>query len=639
MASRPEPAARLPLHLAPGSGEPAYALLERLSRRYGAGSPAAFAAANGLDWRSVVAGRDTARVAALAGVDAGALRAATFVVEGATVRLGDEVVARADWSPPARRRCRACEAEDAGRLDAPPPRAFRRAWWDVRSLRRCPRHGTDLAAAAAGDAGMPDPAIPASEAGFPGETYVLGRLGFVERRRVPLLDALSLAAAIPLIERVGAIRLHGRRARSDARLVDAGPLLSAGMAAFEGGPSPFRSFLDGLVATARPDRDELTPGLAYGRLYGWLVHDERDPAYGPVREALRAHAIASLPLPPGRDLLGRPVTEPVLGTVARLSRAAGLEKATVERLLASLGAVPAPGPSPIPLYAAADCARLADLAAATCWSAQARRALGLTNEGMASVVSAGCLVPVLPRHGREVREDRFDRAAVERLAVGVFTGVPRLRDVPAGCAPLPEAARRGMSSIGSIVRAVLDGRLAPRGRVRGRAGLPALVLRVADVAALQRAPSDDVPWTEVVARVGDRGLARSLVASGRLGLRRAPCGFRNRHRREVARADWAQFRQGFVSAGELARAEGTSAAAMARRLSRSGIGPAFGSGSPGGPTFYRREDVGTLPRATPATRRRRPPRSGPGVGSRLVVRPSAGAVADRLPGTRRRVAP
>ncbi|MET3782937.1 hypothetical protein [Methylobacterium radiotolerans] len=435
------------------------------------------------------------------------------------------------------------------------------------------------------------------------------------------------------------MRLHGRRARSDARLVDAGPLLSAGMAAFEGGPSPFRSFLDGLVATARPDRDELTPGVAYGRLYGWLVHDERDPAYGPVREALRAHAIASLPLQPGRDLLGRPVTEPVLGTVARLSRVTGLEKATVERLLASLGAVPAPGPSPIPLYAAADCARLADLAAATCWSAEARRALGLTNEGMASVVSAGCLVPVLPRHGREVREDRFDRAAVERLAVGVFTGVPRLRDVPAGCAPLPEAARRGMSSIGSIVRAVLDGRLAPRGRVRGRAGLPGLVLRVADVAALQRAPSDDVPWTEVVARVGDRGLARSLVASGRLGLRRAPCGFRNRHRREVARADWAQFRQGFVSAGELARAEGTSAAAMARRLSRSGIGPAFGSGSPGGPTFYRREDVGTLPRATPATRRRRPPRPGPGVGSRPVVRPSAGAVADRLPGTRRRAAP
>ncbi|OXE37823.1 hypothetical protein CCS92_34050, partial [Methylobacterium radiotolerans] len=45
LASRPGPAARLPLHLAPGSGEPAYALLERLSRRYGAGSPAAFAAA------------------------------------------------------------------------------------------------------------------------------------------------------------------------------------------------------------------------------------------------------------------------------------------------------------------------------------------------------------------------------------------------------------------------------------------------------------------------------------------------------------------------------------------------------------------------------------------------------------------
>ncbi|MFC6738126.1 hypothetical protein [Methylobacterium tardum] len=320
---------------------------------------------------------------------------------------------------------------------------------------------------------MPDPATTPCEAGFPGETYVLGRLGFGGRRRVPLLDALSLAAAIPLVERVGAMRLHGRRARSDARLVDAGPLLSAGMAAFEGGPSPFRSFLDGLVATARPDRDELTPGVAYGRLYGWLVHDERDPAYGPVREALRAHAIASLPLQPGRDLLGRPVTEPVLGTVARLSRVTGLEKATVERLLASLGAVPAPGPSPIPLYAAADCARLADLAAATCWSAEARRALGLTNEGMASVVSAGCLVPVLPRHGREVREDRFDRAAVERLAVGVFTGVPRLRDVPAGCAPLPEAARRGMSSIGSIVRAVLDGRLAPGDGCAAGPGSPA----------------------------------------------------------------------------------------------------------------------------------------------------------------------
>lgn len=632
MAGRPARMRPLPLHLPMGNGEPAYALLERLALRYGAGSPAAFAAANGLKWGSVVAGRDTDGVAALAGVDAGALRAATFVAEGGLVRLGGETIARTDWSPPARRRCRACEAEDEALLDRPAPRAFRRAWWDIRSLRRCPWHGSDLTASTPGSAGSPEAVTPIDGEGFPGETYVLGRLGFARLRRVALLDELTLAAAIPLVERVGAMRLHGRRARSDAKLVDPRPLLSAGMAAFEGGPSPFHSFLDGLVATARPDRDELTPGAAYGRLYGWLVHDERDPTYGPVREVLRAHAIASLPLSPGRVLLGRPVAAPLLGTVAGLSRATGLEKATVERFLALIGAVPAPGPSPIPLYAAADCARVASLAAASCWSWEARRALGLTNEGMGSLVSAGCLVPILPRRGREAREDRFDRADVERLALGLSDGVRRLRAVPSDCALLPQAARRGMSSIGLIVRALVDGRLVPRGRLPGRPGLSGLVLKVDDVLSLHRARTDDVPWSEVVSGIGDARLARSLVASGRLRLRRAPCGFRNRHRREVPRADWSEFSRGFVSAGELARSSGTSAAAVARRLSRSGIGPAFASASPGGPTFYRREDLASLRPGTRASRGDRRSRSRRGVTLGSATRQSEEVGTDRFPG-------
>lgn len=594
MASRMPLSRILPLRLPPGSGEPAYALLERLARRCGAASAATFSAGLGLDWNAVMAGRDTDRVAHVAGVDARLLGAATFVVEPASVRLSGEVLARKDWSPAHRRFCRECAAEDEDRTDDPPPRAFRRTWWDLPAIRRCTLHGTDLVRAAPGRGIEVAPALDEIRYPFAGETYVLGRLGFAERRNIELLDQLPLGKVIPLLERCGAMRLHGRWARSDARGMDRRPLLSAGMPVYEGEAAPFRSFLDELVATARPGRLELGPRMAYGRLHAWLAHDERDPAYDPVRDALREHALATMPLRPGQILYGQRIEAPAYRTVAQVCDSTSLEPATVERMLALVGGTPATGPSPIPLYHAADCLRAEELAAASCWSREARERLGLTNEGMASLVKAGCLVPMIRRTGRQAREDRFARRDVDGLATLLLENRPALENVPAGCALLSDAARRGMSSIGAVVRAVMGGRLAPQGILAGRPGISSLVVGIDEVFSLHRTDTPDVPWAEVVSHLGSRRVARALTASGRLGLRRGSCGFRNRHRHEVSREDWSTFRDTFVSASELARQQGSSGAAIVRRLADAGAQPTLPSEVCGGRAFYRRDVASRL---------------------------------------------
>lgn len=595
MASRTPPHAGLPLRLPLGNGEPAYALLERLARRCGASSAATFSASLGLNWSSVMAGRDTIRVAHAAGVDAELLASATFVVEPCGVRLSGEVLARKDWSPFHRRICRECLADDEARHGDPAPRAFRRTWWDLPSIRRCPRHGTDLVRSAPGGGLDSAPALDEIRSPLAGETYVLGRLGFAERRRVEILDQLALGKVIPLLERCGAMRLHGRWARSEARGVDKRLLLSAGMLVYEGGASPFRSFLDDLVATARPGRLELGPRMAYGRLHVWLAHDERDPSYDPVRDALRKHALATMPLNPGQVLYGQRIEAPAFRTVAQVCGSTGLERATAERMLALVGGSPAPGPSPIPLYHAADCSQAEDLAAASCWSREARGRLGLTKEGMASLVKAGCLVPLIPRAGRQAREDRFARRGLDGLIALLVESRPTLEDVPAGCALLADVARRGMSSIGAVVRAVMDGRLSPRGVLAQRPGIAGLVFGIDEVFSLHRRDTPDVPWAEVVSHLGSRRVARALAASGRLGLRRGSCGFRNRQRREVSRTDWSTFHRNFVSACELARQRGGSVSAITRRLADAGVQPAILPETCGGRAFYHRDAAARLP--------------------------------------------
>ncbi len=544
-----------------------------------------------------MAGRDTDRVARLAGVDAGLLAASTFVVEPGTVRLFGESLSRKDWSPAQRRLCRECVAEDECRVGDPAPRAFRRTWWDLPSIRLCPRHGTELVHPASGCGTNSASPILGVQTTLSGETYVLGRLGFAERRSVDLLDQLTLGKVLPLLERCGAMRLHGRWARSDARDVDMRPLLSAGMSAYEGGASPFRAFLDDLVATARPGRLELSPRMAYGRLHAWLAHDERDAAYDPVREALREHALATMPLRPGQMLYGRRIDESALRTVAQVCDATGLEPATAARMLDLVGAMPAPGPSPIPLYHAADCSRVADLVAASCWSREARSRLGLTNEGMVSLVASGCLVPMIPRTGLGIREDRFARRDIDGLISDVVGNRPIFEEVPAGCAMLSDAARRGMSSIGAVVRAVMDGLLMPRGVLEGRPGVSGLIFEICEVFSMHRKETSDVPWSEVVSHLGSRRVARALADSGRLKLRRGSCGFRNRYRREVSATDWSTFRKTYVSAVELARQNGRSGVAIARLLADADMQPAIPPETCGGRAFYPRRAASRLAKA------------------------------------------
>lgn len=135
-----------------------------------------------------------------------ALATNTPIVDGARVSILGEVVRREDWSINRTRVCPECLVESP----------YHRTWFDLVLIQNCPLHQVRLEECAGGEriawwcpqvgitpsGHRPPPRPPVANA-MPFDTYVLGRLGVIERTANPQFDHASLTHVVEACELVG----------------------------------------------------------------------------------------------------------------------------------------------------------------------------------------------------------------------------------------------------------------------------------------------------------------------------------------------------------------------------------------------------------------------------------------------------
>ncbi len=614
------------------AAEPAHGLLMRLAARHRRADAKAFASELGLNLRALMCGRQTAALAAMAGLDEDSLRRWTPQVDhkGRTVVLRGEVLRLGDWSVARRRWCPDCLGEDAvvADEDGVPVAwaAVHRPWWDVGSIRTCPRHGTALAetCGACGQnpgwtGGIAHCRCGAAlwrrcrtagpHAAGAADRYLVGRLAGDPARAVAFLDRATLKDAVGILERLGLAAGGVWRPRKP-RLSQAEAALArdTGHAVATVWPASFGDALDRTLADARARGTR--PGLigAYGWIYElWIEPLPEDGVGRDLKRALRDHAVRHGVIAGDEPALGFAPSRRVLNLSTAAARL-GMGHVRARRVLARQGLVP-PGARrsvAVPL-GAAEVVALKTSLERTVDLRGLRAMLGIGKSQTTRLAGAGligCDVPSSVRGGFR----RFPRDEVAAFLRRIMAGAPVRRTAPAGARPLPVTCRSVGVRIETACHAILSGGLRPAAVHPGLPSLAKVLVRPTEVRALRQ---DRLSIEQAAAGLAiHHEAARALNRLGLLG-RRGPDG-----RPSLRRADVETFRRRYISGPDVARRLGTSARRAAELLAARGVAAAV---TPPlcRQVFFERSDAERALAAGPAPAPRRPCRRGRVGGMRL----------------------
>lgn len=361
--------APLPLRVRARPGEGPGSLLLRLAARGGSSDAREFAQRFGMTVDQAWRGQHDERLAQLSGRSIEAIKEWSVVTVGThAVRLrGESFESRWEWSPPISRGkkaayCPQCLTADLADEGAGPVahRAYWRSWWDVSCVRVCHLHGVALRS------GCPTPgceepvpatsgslhvccgcladlrAVPTQTVGRIGafQSYVLGRLGLMERVSELGLDDVPLHHAEALCARLGLA--EGRVAGQISVLARSDPLglqraCDEGMRIVGGGVQEIRKLLDQLVTGY-----ESTTRVSvkrYGPFYNWLQRFPADaaPHISRLREIVRDHALREVPFPPGGLLFGWPTDDSSYVGIETARQVSGGSVKSLRRLAQAVG--------------------------------------------------------------------------------------------------------------------------------------------------------------------------------------------------------------------------------------------------------------------------------------------------------------
>jgi hypothetical protein len=171
------------------------------------------------------------------------------------------------------------------------------------------------------------------------ETYVIGRLGFAPRIKVPILDAMPLRNAVRLMDRMGAIAVGGRRAYTHGMALHINTALNAGLPLFEGKGEGFISLLDNLNATVKRKRASWGTAEVYGRAYVWLNEVREEPAYAPVIDMVREHALEHVAISPDMPLFGKLIGERRMYRLPHIYEVSGVHMDKARKVLVAMGEI------------------------------------------------------------------------------------------------------------------------------------------------------------------------------------------------------------------------------------------------------------------------------------------------------------
>lgn len=523
-----------------------------------------------------------------AGLDADVVDSHSPVIEAAsrTVRLRAQVLRLGDWSVRSRRRCPLCIDEDkaeARRMGIEPDWwATSLAWWDIRSVDVCHRHGvrmTDECAACGARQtwrrGLlrcgcgAEHGSNAAEEGDPAvAAYILSRLSYLPAGAVPALDGMELVDAIRTMELLGAARLEWRPVKPRRPDADLPGDRLHGLRLATDWPMGFRALLDGLVV-ARPA--DTADGLlsAYGWLYSDIcVGDAPRATAELVAPVLHEHAVANGIIARDEERLGAAVPHTMNATA--VARRLGRSYATTRRMLEAADGIPEGSRRGVPF--ALDLALVNDMLGAVApTGAQQRAALGVGRGQARRLVNDPIVLGSLPAGAT---------AVADALLHEVFA---RAEPRPGhDLVSLPLACRNMSVPLNVACHEVLEGKLRVSRCGTAADGLSAVAVVQSDLAAL-RAPKDSLCVQDVARLHGiHHEAARSLLRMGVFGAR-GPNG-------RVSSSSVSDFFRDHVTAADYARARRTSPKRVRETLELLGIRPVFGPPSCR-QLIYRRTDL------------------------------------------------
>jgi len=456
----------------PRQDEPAHGFFVRLAGLNGQLSASALANSFGLNGRVLQPSECLDFALSFPIVSKDRLHSATPIVSKTTVTLFGETFRRRDWSIARRHFCSGCLAEDA----------YHRSFWDLVAFRQCPFHDYPLRCVDISGNAIPWwlPSFTHSIHGQPLgkyqrrtsslrptiETYLLGRLGLVQRLSIPFLDRLTTCGrALAAIEFAGELMIGGdRHHRPSSTILEKNVVLEAGFKLVRDGKEGISSVLEGLAATSGNASSRSQRSLDY--IFGWAYRAAADsPDFGTAFLDVMIEIAATRGLARRARDFGRTKERLDLTDASDLSRRYGASEMQIRKIASTVGLHGACSPKSRCYYAYTDEAVLiiGRTIAGLIDRNEVARILDIPRTSLDSLVSSRLIRPFVRLGGNGREGERFRPEDVERFQAVLLERMNKIAVPPTGRL-LKEVKRTSRTNPAQFVQRLMQGGLPPMGR-------------------------------------------------------------------------------------------------------------------------------------------------------------------------------
>ncbi|TXH38856.1 MAG: hypothetical protein E6Q98_01250 [Rhodospirillaceae bacterium] len=563
--------------------------------------------------RSVAKGKESSllQITRMTGISFEALKRHSLVRDGELFHLHGQVLTR-----PALRRartfaCPICVKEDVGdEQHLREARTFCRDIWILDAIRTCLLHGVflveiypqaegamiyDFATAVLMSTPWNIEPTPIPGAPSPFEQYLIDRLDGV-RRNLPWLDGFPWYAAARLCEMLGAVSLEGPRVRTEVfsfrQWYDAGV---EGYRFASRGAEGIRELLGRLREDFMKTRADWGLRSVYGRLYEWLAYEDKDPAFDPLREVFRQHAISTMPFGEGEIIFEMPVDRRIIHSVHTAHKATGLHPKRLRKLLIQAGLVSEQDLTLSNDRILFDADRAVTAIQAITGSmklTEVGKYFNIPRAQLGVLFEAGFLKPFVPAGTANIGSHAFSRDHVDQFRDSLFAEAVPTPAPTTDQLNIPMAAKKANCSAAEVVNLILEGKLAWKGIDPAETGYLSLLVDLIEIKQLVR--RDDhggikLRDTETRLRVSSRVL-KGLIAGGHLPAHTVINPVNRCPQSVVMENDLAAFEATYISLTDIASQQKKHAVTVRRELGAAGVSPAFDPAAVKA-TFYRRDSI------------------------------------------------
>lgn len=478
-------------------------------------------------------------------------------------------------------------------------RPFGRVLWHLESARICSRHKTllrkwnladpdhifmspDQLHAVNGGVDITNGAL-RNQAFAPMQQYVEDRIAgncgpdWMDRQRI---DQVVRVARV-----LGTSLIHGRHAKPQDLALD--QLLEAEHAGYDivaGGEVGVLSCFDNLFQAALKAGAQITPGSTMGMLTQWA---ERNEDAGPIRALLRTFILENFPIAAGTVLLGTAVPHRTRHSIATLASDFGISRMTLEGGLTSEGLLqPKNFSSRSNLVFDSTAGEAVALKVKSSIAfADVSDYLGCDPIVARAIALEGFAKRAFPEHPKSDERGpnvlhRLTIASLDDFQAALFRHATTVEAVPMAAMPLVRASKEMRWLVGSIIKLVLNRKLAVY-RIRDRRDFGGLLIDPSDLKRILYASpaSAHVTKSEAARRLGVGGNAVSRLlataqSNGSPFLRRVPIPLNQRQiQMNVCRDDVEKFAKTHVSLGWFADRHALTAQRMFAQLEAKSIHP------------------------------------------------------------------